>query len=97
MPPRFPDLDRALTTVEGAQAVGVSVHCVRKWRTRGWRAPDGTQRQLPVLPSADGKPRHRYRDLIEAERDTHVSNHSHRRVGPPERIDWAVLNLTKAS
>jgi hypothetical protein len=97
---RFPDLDALLTTIEAAQAVNVSAHAVRKWRTRGWDGLDGQRRKLATFdrddqgrPFPDRKPRHRYRDVLDAERETHGSNKSHRRVGGPAPRDWVSLNL----
>lgn len=101
MTSRFPDLDALLTTAEAAQAVGVNAHTVRKWRTRGWLSPDGERRQLSVAGHNDaGWPLHRYRDVLDAERETATTPVPHRprqeamnlptaRLAP---VDWAALN-----
>jgi hypothetical protein len=82
------DDDEKLTTVQGAQAVNVSPHAVRKWRTRGYLDPQGERRWLPVVDTdAQGNPLHRYGDLRAAEIATHNSGRSHRRLGAPHELD----------
>jgi hypothetical protein len=81
------DPEQLLTTPEAAQAVNVSPHAVRKWRTRGYLDEHGEHRRLEVVDhDAAGNPRHRYRDLVAAELATHNSGRSHRRTGAPQPL-----------
>ena len=75
-----------LTTVEAARAVNVSAHAVRKWRTRGWLGLDGARKHLANY-GTDAEPRHRYRDVLDAEMETRNSGKSFRGRG-----DWAARN-----
>jgi hypothetical protein len=87
------NLDARLGTAEGALAVGVSKHTVRKWRTEGWIDLDTQQRRtLPTVGTdRSGNPLHRYGDLLAAERDTRRSGKSHRGAGT-----WAAMDRKAA-
>jgi hypothetical protein len=84
------DVEALLDTAAGAQAVNVSKHTVRKWRTLGWLdLATGERRFLPLAtPDRQGNPRHRLGDLLDAERATRRSGKSHRRLGAPTPA-WA--------
>jgi hypothetical protein len=94
----MPDPDTPLTTPEAAQAVNVSLHTVRKWRTRGWTGPDGTHKQLAVVDfDRNGHPMHAYRDVLAAERETNGSGKSHRRLAGPQPEALAEINVRPVS
>lgn len=105
-PGRLFDLDQKLTTGEAAQAVNVSPHAVRKWRTRGYLDAQGKRRKLEVVDTDQhGNPRHRYRDVLAAEQATHNSGRP-RSLGAPQRlgslpgtlrpVDWGTLDRQPA-
>ncbi len=87
MPPPDPRDARPLSTAAAAAAAHVAEHVIRTWRTRGWLAPDGQRRYLPIAARDErGHPLHRWTDVMAAERETRRSGKSHRRRGASAQI-----------
>lgn len=79
-----PNLNKLLTSVEAAFMAGVTVRVINNWRNKGWLGPDGELHKLPIAGTRNGKPLHRYRDVVVAERQTRRPGKSHRRLAPPD-------------
>lgn len=83
------DPEALMNTATAAQSVNVPRHTVKNWRTKGWIGLDGERKKLLVVDyDADGRPLHRYGDVVNAERETFAAKGKcHRRTGAPQQLD----------
>lgn len=72
------NLDAWVSRGEAAYMTGVSADAIGKWHARGWVTPDGARRRLTVRRLENGRLRYRLGDVLDAERDTHLSGKGHR-------------------
>lgn len=52
---------------------------IGKWKARGWLSPEGGRRFLTTRRLPNGRLEYLLGDILDAERDTHLSCKSHRR------------------
>lgn len=64
---------------QAAYFTGVSADAIGKWHARGWLAGDGSRRRLRTKRLGNGRLMYRVGDILDAERDTHLSGKSRRR------------------
>jgi hypothetical protein len=63
---------------EASFLTGVSADAIGKWHARGWLDAFGNRRQLTTRRLANGRLQYRLGDVLDAERDTHLSGKGHR-------------------
>ncbi|MET0701652.1 MAG: hypothetical protein ABWY93_18535 [Mycobacterium sp.] len=72
------NIDAWLSRGDAAYLTGVSPDAIGKWHARGWVDRDGQRRYLSTRRLGNGRLQYRYGDILEAERDTHLSRKGHR-------------------
>lgn len=63
---------------QAAYLTGVSADAIGKWNARGWVTPAGERRQLRTRKLPNGRLQYRLGDILDAERDTHLSGKGRR-------------------
>lgn len=74
------DVDALVTGAEAARLVGVTRHLVGMWKRAGKLTPKDRRGRSPL---------YRLGDVLQVERDTRRSRHSHRRLDPPRLDEYA--------
>lgn len=73
------NLDAWVSRGGAAYLTGVSPDVIGKWKARGWVTADG-RRYLTTRRLPSGRLEYLLGDILDAERDTHLSSKSHRRT-----------------
>ncbi len=75
-----------VTRGEASYLIGVSAGAIGKWHARGWvDSGSGQRRRLRTRRLPSGRLQYRLGDILDAERDTHLSGKGHR--GTPQYHD----------
>jgi len=75
---------------QASYLTGVSTGAVGKWNVRGWVDATGTRRHLRTRRLANGRLQYHLGDILDAERDTHLSGKS-RRGGGGGTDEWQLV------
>jgi hypothetical protein len=82
-----------VTRGEASYLIGVSPGAIGKWHERGWvDSSTGKRRHLTISRLPNGRLRYRLGDVLDAERDTHLSRKGHRGATRHHRDDdWHMV------
>jgi hypothetical protein len=78
---------------QASYLTGVSTGAIGKWNARGWVEPvTGVRRQLTTRRLPNGRLQYRLGDILDAERDTHLSGKGHRNhASHHDDEDWQLV------
>ncbi len=77
---------------QASYLTGVSADAIGKWNARGWVDAAGARRHLRTRRLPSGRLQYHLGDILDAERDTHLSGKGHR--GSSARhddTDWQLV------
>ncbi|MCC2661287.1 MAG: hypothetical protein K0R37_2061 [Arthrobacter sp.] len=77
---------------QASYLTGVSADAIGKWNARGWVDATGARRRLKTRRLPSGRLQYRLGDILDAERDTHLSGKGHRnRASHHDDDDWQLV------